>query len=556
MEHMLFFEIALVIVTAGLIAFLLRFLKQPMIIAYIITGLIVGPGILGLTRSPEVFEAFSSIGVAFLLFLVGLHLNWRNIKDVGKIAVLAGLAQVIFTSLVGYLILFQLGFDQMTSLVASIAFAFSSTIIIVKILSDKEDLDRFYGRISIGILIVQDLVAMAILLVVAAMGAGEGDLGLVLGVSLVKLAVVIMILWALAKYTLPHIFRYAARSQELLFLVALSWCFALASGLTFLGFSIEAGALLAGISLAGSQFHRESESKIRPLRDFFLILFFIVLGTQLTLSSFSAAIGPAVIVSAFILIGNPLILLAALRLFGYHPRTGFLVGVTMAQVSEFSFILLAGALAVGSIDESILPVATLVAMITIAISTYLIKYNEAIYEKLEFLFRWMDSVPEQKDKRGEPGPSVILFGLHNMGEAILPSVKSMKEDYLVVDFNPVVIDKLARTRIPHMYGDMGSRDFLQHVQAEKAKLIISTIPDMSANTDLIEYLKMRRSRAAVVVTARNDDEALKMYEAGASFVIVPTIMGGEHFGHMLDGKKLSKSSWMKMAKRQKQAFLR
>ena len=551
MHELLFFEIALVIVAAGLVALFFRFLRQPMMIAYLVTGLLVGPGLLNIVQSSDVFEALSSIGIAFLLFLVGLHLNWRSIKDVGLIAVLAGLGQVIFTTGFGYILIRVLGFDVATSLIAALAFAFSSTIIIVKLLTDKEDLERFYGRISVGVLIVQDLVAMAILLAVAAFGSQADSVAALVGWAVLKLVIVLIVLLFLARYVLPRLMKYAAHSQELLFLTAVAWCFGLAGGLTFLGFGIETGALLAGISLAGTEFRREIESRIRPLRDFFVIIFFIVLGTHLSVESLSASIGIGAIVSAFILIGNPVILLAVLRLFGYHPRTGFLVGVTMAQVSEFSFILLATAFAAGLIQGEMMPVATVVAMITIGVSTYLIKSNEQIYEKIEWMFSWMDTVPENRDAKGVPGPAVILFGYDNMGSTIRPAIQALKEDYVVVDFNPAIIEKLSRTRIPHMYGDMGSHDFLSYLQAHKAKLVVSTIPDVAANADMMEFLKTKRSRAAIVVTAKNAIDAQKLYALGATFVIVPTILGGELFGTILDGKKLKKSAWKSIVEKQK-----
>ena len=277
MFDLLFNEIALVIITAGVIGLIFVLFRQPLIIAYIATGLIIGPSVLGLTQSDEVFHAMSEVGIAFLLFMVGLNLNWRNVKDVGAVSVIAGLGQGLFTSLLGFFLASFFGFSTMNALFIGVGFAFSSTIIIVKLLTDKEDLDRFYGRIAVGMLIVQDIIAMLVLLVIGTFSGGVDNISLALSGSILKGVVVIALLWVFAKYILPPIFRFAARSQELMFLLALSWCFAVASGLHFLGFGIEVGALLAGISLAGSRFHREIESKIRPLRDFFLVIFFIVL---------------------------------------------------------------------------------------------------------------------------------------------------------------------------------------------------------------------------------------------------------------------------------------
>lgn len=556
MIDVLFIEIAGVIVSAGLVALIARALRQPLIIAYIITGLLVGPSLLGLTRSPEVFEALSEVGIALLLFLVGIGLNWRNVKDVGTISVLAGLGQVIFTSVIGYFVALGFGFDSVTSIFLGIAFAFSSTIIIVKLLSDKEDLERFYGRISIGVLIVQDLAAMLILL---AVGAFRDDTGggieAVLTVALLKLIAVIVVLALTSKFIIPALFKYASRSSELLFLIAMAWCFAVASALHYLGFGIEIGALLAGISLAGLEFSRDIEARIRPLRDFFLILFFIFLGTTLSVDAISDALVPGLIFSVFILIGNPLILVFILRAFGYHPRTGMLVGVTMAQISEFSFILLSSAAVAGFVDESILPLTTVVALVTIGVSTYLIKYNEQLYEKVEWLFRPLEVKREKGKKRLEKAPEVIMLGYHRIGETILPTLRKLGDDYLVVDFDPFAISQLERMNIPHLYGDAGNQETLAHIRADKAKIVISTIPDDAISRDIIEFLKKKkRSRATIIVTVKTPDQAAAMYKAGANFVIVPSVLGGEHFAGLLEKKKTRKASWTVAAKKQKKAF--
>jgi Kef-type K+ transport system membrane component KefB len=413
----LFLEIAIVIVTAGLFSLIATLLKQPMIIAYIATGLVVGPSLLGLAKSPEVFEAMSQVGIAFLLFLVGLHLNWKSIKDVGVLSLMVGMGQVIFTSLIGTGIAILLGFNLVTALFIGVGFAFSSTIIIVKLLSDKDDINRFYGRISIGTLIIQDLAAMAVLLFVATITT---DSHLSLELSLLytagKLIIASLGLWLLSRFLVQPLFSAIAKNQEMLFLASVAWCFAIASSLSLLGFSIEIGALLAGIALAGSEVQREIDHKVRPLRDFFIIIFFIVLGTHLTIDGIAATIFPALLFSAFILIGNPLIIMIVMRLFGYHPRTGFLVGVTMAQISEFSFIMMAAGLSAGYFGADILSMTTFVGLFTIVVSTYLINYNEQIYEKIAFIFRPFETSLDPSDIDAIREPEIVVIGAGILGK--------------------------------------------------------------------------------------------------------------------------------------------
>ena len=554
MFDLLFNEIAIIIVTAGALSLIVYLLRQPLIIAYILTGLIAGPSLLGFAQSPEFFQAMSEIGVAFLLFLVGLHLNWRNIKDVGIVSVLVGLGQVIFTSAIGYLISIQLGFDPVTSLFIGVGFAFSSTIIIVKLLSDKKDIERFYGRISVGVLIVQDLVAMLVLLVVATLSDGGGDLSEALLLSAGKVLIVLFVLWFLAKKVLPFVFNFAARDQEMLFLTAIAWCFAVASTLHFIGFGIEIGALLAGISLAGSNFHREIDHKISPLRDFFIVIFFIVLGTHLSIDSIAMVWQQSLLLSGFILLGNPLIVLVIMRILGYHPRTGFMVGVTMAQVSEFSFILITAAVAGNFVSNDVLTLTTMVGLITILFSTYLIKYNEQIYSKLEWLFAFLETKGDPDHKRIDSAAEVVLFGYGYLGRSILPSVMKMKKKYLVVDFDPVNVRHLRNQKINVEYGDVGSEEFLKYIRIHRSKLIISTIRDIAVNTDLIRYVKKRSGQSSIIVTAKDHHQTADLYALGATYVMLPNDLGGKLFADMLQKKTIRKVSWKAEAKRQKRQF--
>ncbi len=548
MEGYLFVEVGAVIVVAGLFSVLAYRLRQPLIIAYILTGVLVGPGVFGLVHSPEIFAGLSQIGIAFLLFIVGLNLNWRNVREVGGVAFLGGVSQVVFTSLLGYAIARLLDFDATTSIFLAIAFSFSSTIIIVKLLSDKEDLDRLYGRIAVGMLIVQDIIAMFLLLGIAALRDG-GALTTVLTVSLGKGALVLVALFVITRFMLPPLFKFAARSQELLFLIAIAWCFAIASALLAVGFGIEIGALMAGISLAGTGFQHDIEAKVRPLRDFFLIIFFIVLGTQLTVSAVATLWLPALIMSLYVLIGNPLIAMAIMRLMGYHPRSAFLTGTTVAQISEFSFILLSGGMAAGLVAQESIPLATAVALVTITLSSYLIEYNEQVYERLAFVFERFGLGHRAEGHRAKV-PDYILFGYNRMGRRLLPQLEALPGQTVVVDYNPTVIDELAEHGVPSMYGDAGSEDVLRFLHAEKAKLLVSTVPDIEVTKDMLDYFRAHRARGTIIVTARSADEAAQCYGLGATYVVIPSVLGGEALGQYLKAKKTTKSGWQALARKQ------
>lgn len=544
----LFLEIAAVMMTAGVLSLLAYRLRQPLVIAYILTGIIVGPAALGFAQSAEVFETLSRVGVAFLLFIVGLNLNWRNIQDVGFVALASGVAQMLITSAAGYGIGQLLGFTPWTSIFLGVSFAFSSTIIIVKMLTDKEDIERLYGRIAVGALIVQDLIAMVLLLFLSAYGAGGTVSEMVTG-SLVKAIAAVAVLWFLAKFAIPKLFTFAAKNQELLFLMAIAWCFAVAGGLQILGFGIEIGALMAGVALAGTGFQHEIEAKVRVVRDFFLVIFFIVLGTHLSVDNISSLLLPGLAFASFVLVGNPLIMLVIMRLMGYHPRTGFLAGTTVAQISEFSFILIGGGIAAGLITADALPLATMVGLLTIAISSYLITYNEHIFEFLAHRIPWLRGTVAENEGTGEHAAQIVLFGFDRMGQEIYPMMEDVASRFLIIDFNPSVVEDLKHRDIPVMYGDAGSEDVLKLARIHEAKMVISTIPDMEVNADILDFVQARGSKTLVVVTVKNSDDAARCYALGAHFVIVPSILGGAHFAQILKKTKLLKRGWQEVAKK-------
>lgn len=548
LSHNLFAQLAVVMVTASGLALLAFRIKQPLIIAYILAGLVLGPSVVDLTHDAEVMKTLSEVGIAFLLFLVGINLDWRSIKDVGPVALLAGLGQAFVTSAVGYILALALGFGLVESVFLGVAFAFSSTIVVVKLLADKEDLERLYGRISIGILIVQDLLAMVILLAIAALRDNTG-IAQLLTVSLGKGVAVIAVLWLIAHYVLPKAFAYAARSQELLFLSAIGWCFVVASVLQVLGFGIEIGALLAGISLAGTGFNREIESKLTPLRDFFLVIFFIVLGTNLSLGSLQGVWWPAAAFSIFVLVGNPLIVLLLLRTMGYHPRAGFLTGTTVAQISEFSFIVLTGGIAAGLVSADVLPLATVVGLVTIAVSSYLIMYNDSVYNRIDGLFAWMVPKNPKRQARLASPPKAILFGYRDMGHAVYDAMRKVTDDVLVVDFDPHQIEELEEKGIRAMYGDAANDEFLASLRAHKSRLIVSTIPNRQVGEEILSYLGKRKASSTVILTAKHQQDADRLYDSGASFVIVPSVMGGAYFAQLLQKKKTAKRPWKAAAKK-------
>ncbi len=543
----MFTELSIILFLTVLISAVMHFLKQPLIIGYILSGIIAGPVVFNIVQSADTFSTFAQMGITFLLFMVGLNLNFRVIGDVGKTSLLTGIGQVVFTSLIGYSIIrFLLGFSNIISIYLAIAITFSSTIIIMKLLSDKKDLEALYGRISIGFLIVQDLIAIFVLTLISSIQRGNSVTGFAFE-SVMKGVGSIIVLILISLYIFPHMTKLIAKSQEFLMLFAISWCFAVASVFSYLNLSIEAGALLAGISLSMTPNHYEISYKMRPLRDFFIILFFVLLGSQMVFASISQYIMPAILLSAFILIGNPLIVMTLMGLLGYTKRNSFLAGLTVAQISEFSLILIALGVKMGHLAGEIISLITLIALITIAGSTYMIIYSNQLYRLLSrylVLFERPGKKIDEHKYHKDENYDIILFGHDDIGYDITTSLKKIKKKFLIIDYNPKVIINLFKEGYDCKYGDVNDTELLDELNFSKTKMVISTIPAIDTNLLLIRKVKDVNKDAIISVVAQQIDDALKLYDAGATYVIMPHFLGGRQASTLIENNQLSLSGFL------------
>ncbi len=543
----IFLELSMILAVAVIVTGLIRLLRQPAIIGYILSGIVAGPLLFNIISARDTLGAFSQIGVALLLFFVGLNLNPNVIKDVGKISLITGLGQVLFTSGLGYLILRMLGFSAVTSLYVAVALAFSSTIIIMKLLSDKRDLESLYGRISVGFLIIQDFVAILILLGISSISRGA-DLSALAVETILKGVGGIILLFIATFYLLPSFTRAIARSQEFLLLFSIAWCFIVASAFHYLDFSIEAGALLAGITLSMSPYHFEISSKMKPLRDFFLILFFIMLGSQMIFANILQNLGPIIGLSLFVMIGNPVIVMILMGLLGYTKRNSFLAGLTVAQISEFSLILVAMGVSVGHVTREVLSMVTTIGLITFAGSTYMILYSHRIYPVLSpylsVFERGGRKVDEHRHHR-EKDHEIVLFGYNRIGYDILESLKKIRKKFLIIDFDPEIISRLSREGYDCRYGDANDSELLNDIGFSRAKMVISTIPVIDTNLLIISKVKEANRKAIIAVVSHQINEAERLYEEGATYVIMPHFLGGKHFSTMIEKNRLSMSNFLR-----------
>lgn len=524
-----FVEIAAMLAIVTVIASIGLMLKQPLIVAFIAAGIFLGPSGLSLVEATGEVELLAQMGIALLLFVVGLKLDLHIIRTMGPVALATGLGQVLFTSVFGFLIALALGMSPVAALYVGVALTFSSTIIIVKLLSDKKEIDALHGRIAVGFLIVQDIVVVLVMIGLTALGAGtEADadrLVIEMFLVLIKGVAMLAVIALLMKYVLPALTRHLARSSELLVLFAIAWAVMLAAVGHSLGFSKEVGAFLAGISLASTPFREVIGARLVSLRDFLLLFFFIELGSGLELATLGAQVAPALLLSAFVLIGNPIIVMLIMGFMGYRKRTGFLAGLTVAQISEFSLILAALGLSLGHVDRDTVGLITLVGLITISGSTYMILYSHQIYERLAPLlsiFERRQPYREGEYDAEETGrPDVIIFGLGRYGCGIANTLLERGSKVLGVDIDPEVVRTQAGENMQARFGDAEDPEFIETLPIKKVKWIVSTARERDINMSLLKTLRREGFDGRIALTASNSRDAELLEKAGADLVLRP-----------------------------------
>ncbi|MCW8928748.1 MAG: cation:proton antiporter [Gammaproteobacteria bacterium] len=523
-----FTEMAVLLMLAAVIGVIGIRLRQPLIVAFIVVGILVGPSVLGWVSANDQVDLLAKLGIALLLFVVGLKLDMKIIRSMGPVALATGMGQVMFTSIIGYLFAIMLGMNAVTALYVAVALTFSSTIIIVKLLSDKREVDSLHGRIAIGFLIVQDIVVVLVMIGLTALGeAGDAlSLGQEALEVIFKGGVFIGAIALLMRYVLTPLLHQLARSPELLVLFAIAWAVALGALGTHLGFSKEVGAFLAGVSLASTPYREAIGARLVSLRDFLLLFFFIDLGAGLEMATLGSQVVPAIILSLFVLIGNPLIVMTILGVMGYRKRTGFLAGLTVAQISEFSLILGALGLSLGHINADTMGLITLVGLITISASTYMILYSHPLYEWLSpRLGLFERKRPYREESRelsiADDEIDVILFGLGRFGSGIASELQQRGLRVIGVDFDPILTRQQEGNGYIVRFGDAEDPEFVNSLPLEQVSWIISSVREIPVNLALLHCLHEYGYKGKVAATAHSIPNAERLKQAGAEQVLIP-----------------------------------
>ena len=511
-----FGSIALVLASAAVVAFIAHRARQPLIMAFIVVGILVGPSAFGWVNQSEPLELFAEIGIAVLLFLVGLKLDVDLVRSTGRVALLTGLGQIVFTASIGFALALLLGMSATVAMYVAIALTFSSTIIIVKLLSDKRELDKLHGRIALGCLIVQDIVVVIVMIAVSSFSASGGSN---IGVQLLRMLMtgigLVVGMWILMRFVIPRVMELVASSQELLIVSAMAWAISMAALSDWLGFSLEVGAFLAGFAIASTRYRESVAASLSGLRDFLLLFFFIQLGAQLDFSALGSQIPAAIALSLFVIIGKPIIMLVIMGAMRYPRRVSFLSGVVVAQISEFSLILIALAQQLGHVDSEAVGLVTLVGLITIGISTYVINYSHRLFDLVEHRL----GVFERSKLISQADPMVeeadfIIFGYGRFGRHLVERLASAGHSVMVVEWNPYVRihldDVSTSSRVWLVFGDADDPEFPGTLPLSGAKWIVSTINSVDTNRVVAESLRRWGTTAKIAVTALSVSDRLRL----------------------------------------------
>ncbi len=531
MTNALLVDIGIIIVFATLLAYAARYLRQPLLVAYIATGIILG-NITGFIGNLSEISMLADFGIALLLFTIGLEIDVQKLKSVGRASFIGGVVQIAATFSLGYIISLVLGLDGVTGLYIGALVAFSSTMIVAKLLVDRNEINTLHGRIMIGVLLLQDLLVIMMIPVLKSIdGAFAFDVftdSMINGLGLFAIAIV------LNRFVFRPVLDRVSRSSELLFLTTVSVAFAFISVSAILNFPIAIGAFFGGIALARSPYNIEIYNKMRSLRDFFLVIFFSTLGLQLDFSALGGMLNEFVVILLLVVIVKPVILSLIYLIMGYGGRTSSIIGLGMGQASEFSFILASLGLAFGHISNGVFSLIISVMIVSAILTPYFMKFRKRIYaffagRRLPGK-RFFGSPRYVERIQRKPGDGlsnhVVVFGCDVMGRRLVNYLKGLGVKFIVVEHNPEVIKELAGEDVYALYGDADNEEILREAGVYRAKIAIVTIPDTDVSGFITAKAKRHNPGIKVYARAHSEEDARLLYSTGADFVVVPDFVSG------------------------------
>lgn len=535
-DHRLIEHIALAMVAATVVALAMKQLGQPLILGYIAAGVAIGPVGLGWIQDQAAIETIAEIGLILLLFMIGLEIDLHKMVRAGRVLIISGLLQFPISVVIGLAAAHLLasaglpmGGGPYASWYLAAAVGISSTMIVVKLLYDKMELDTLAGRITLGILVFQDLWAIIVLAVQPSLA--DPQVGRIAETFLTG-GVLVAVTFLASRFFLPVVFRRIAKIPELMVVTSLGWCFLVCLAARHVNLSMEMGALIAGVALSTFPYNVEVITKVVSIRDFFITLFFVALGMKIPVPDPAVVMGAGTL--AAILVGSRFLgLYPILYALGQGNRVSLLTSINLSQMSEFTLVIVALGLKLGHVDERVLSLVTYAFVLLAVLSTYLITWSHPLQSALgRAASRIGFSDPGAIESAGEERESrpIVFLGFYRIASALLAEIEEHHPDLLdkvaVVDFNPRVHTALKARGIPVIYGDVANMDTLHHAGVHDARLVICTIPDQflkgTDNATLLEQLRRANPEARVFVTAESAEGARRLYERGAAFVLLPS----------------------------------
>jgi Kef-type K+ transport system membrane component KefB len=531
-EVSLFIKLTLLFSFVFLISLILSYIKQPLIIGYILSGILAGNYFLGYTEFEEFLSLFSKLGIAFMLFIVGLQLKLKNLKEIGRQSLIIGFLQVLITTSLGFLIAINIGFNYLESLYLAIALAFSSTIIIIKLIYDKNDIEKLYSKLAIGILIIQDLIAILFLIFLPTL---QNHQLLSNGLAIEKLILSILLIFIIPYLSfrlLPHFEKFLARSRDLLFIFSIFFLFFVASIFDLMTIGIEIGALVAGFSLANLKISQEISSRLKPIKDFFLIIFFTYLGINIFIPQLKDNLKYVLIIFLFVMI-KPVILFSLAQLFKINKKTSFTLSLTSAQISEFSFILINLGKDLGHVNNDLLSIISLVGLSSIFISSYLIYHSEKIYELVFKKILKVKSGLKTDHQLLANDYQILLIGCDRTGYSILINLEDLKNKILVIEYNYEKFKELLTKGYQVVYVDAEEVEFWESFNFNNIKLIISTISNFKTNLIILRHYKKNNPKGIFICNSYHFQDTVELYKEGADYVNMQHLLSGERISFLI-----------------------
>ena len=527
-------DFAMLFLVVAAISFSVKLIKQPIIIGYIISGFIFS-FFIGADAAGSQIMSMAELGITFLLFLMGLEFSLSSLKYLGKDIFIATSLQTIALFFVAFVLAKLLGFNTNESIYLAILFMFSSTLLVAKWVEDRKETSSLHGKMILGILVVQDIFAILILSILNLFRETGIE-----GIMLVPLKGFILaaIAFIFARYILNRLFRFALKYPELMFVLSLGICFLFVEISPLLGYSTSIGAFIAGITLANTEYKNDILGRLKPLIIFFNMLFFVGMGFQLDTDFAPKAVSLMIMFLVLCFIAKPVAVYLTLKLRGYDLRTAFKVALSLSQFSEFGMIIIFAGIAAGLVSAEIGPIAILLIVATMAISSYLIKYESLLFrycenslKKIDVIFKSKKNEEESKNLKGY---NIIFFGYYDLGKEFFSKLEGRGKKILVIENDPQNIRILKNEKIPFVYGSIYNPYFLDRIDFNNVEIAVSSLVNAEDNKLIIKTIKRNNPKAIIIATAKSVSSSLELYDTGADYVIYPSYLNEQNVSVLLE----------------------